>query len=455
MRGVTPALSLRVKRCLGLAWALLLILGVGAGAFKAQAAPTIDRLSPSEATRGTRVTVYGSGFGASQGTSTVTFGGEEARRYYRWEDDHIEVRLPRDLPTGTHAVVVTVGETASNAVDFTLQQKLGVYCNTQSMSEPGGTGNVEVFRDGPTDAALTVAITYGGTATPGRDYTGPAEVTILAGQEGVAMDLVVVDDSVEEGDEQVLITGSAAGYIDGNCQIRLEDDSDSGGQEAPWIGEVSPDTGDVGTNVTISGTNFGLSQGTSRLEFNGTEATPRFWRETQIEALVPAGATTGDVVVTVGGQASNGVAFTVSQPVPTIVRLEPDTGEAGTEVRIRGRNFGAVQGTSSVTFNGTPATPFGWSDTTVEVEVPAAATSGPVVVTVGGVESNGVAFAVTGVKVEPTVLTIEEGGTGSYTVVLSTAPTADVTVSVFAGSGFRWTGFRFSPPPATGTRRRR
>ena len=435
MRDVTPTLSLRVKRSLGLAGVLLLMAGVGGGAFKAEAAPVIDRLSPGEATRGTRVTVYGSGFGASQGASTVTFGGEEARRYYQWDDSRIEVRLPRNLPTGTHAVVVTVGETASNAVDFTLQQILGIHCNTQSMSEPGGTGNVEVFRDGPTDADLTVAITYGGTATPGRDYTGPAEVTILAGQETVAMDLSVVDDSVEEGEERVLITGSAAGYIDGNCQIRLEDDSDSGGQEAPWIGEVGPDTGDVGTNVTISGTNFGLSQGTSSVEFNGTAAPPRFWSETQIEALVPEGATTGDVVVTVGGQASNGVAFTVIEPVPTIVRLEPDTGEAGTHVRIRGRNFGAVQGTSSVTFNGTPATPFGWSDTTVEVEVPAAATSGPVVVTVGGVASNGVAFAVTGVKVEPTVLTIEEGGTGSYTVVLKSQPASAVRVSMFTGTG--------------------
>lgn len=56
MRDTTPALSLRVKRSLGLAWALLAVLGVGAGAFRTQAAPVIDRLSPNEATRGTRVT---------------------------------------------------------------------------------------------------------------------------------------------------------------------------------------------------------------------------------------------------------------------------------------------------------------------------------------------------------------------------------------------------------------
>jgi hypothetical protein len=74
--------------------------------------------------------------------------------------------------------------------------------------------------------------------------------------------------------------------------------------------------------VTISGANFGATQGSSTVTFNGTTATPTSWSATSIVAPVPAGATTGNVVVTVGGVASNGVNFTVTTAgagLPTLI----------------------------------------------------------------------------------------------------------------------------------------
>ena len=85
-----------------------------------------------------------------------------------------------------------------------------------------------------------------------------------------------------------------------------------GGGTSPTITSLSPTSGAVGTSVTISGNYFGASQGSSTVTFNGTAATPTSWSNTSIVAPVPAGATTGYVVVTVGGVASNGVTFTVS-----------------------------------------------------------------------------------------------------------------------------------------------
>jgi len=41
------------------------------------------------------------------------------------------------------------------------------------------------------------------------------------------------------------------------------------------------------------------------------------WSATSITVVVPSGATTGNVVVTVGGQASYGVLFTVTAPAPS------------------------------------------------------------------------------------------------------------------------------------------
>jgi Carboxypeptidase regulatory-like domain/IPT/TIG domain len=80
----------------------------------------------------------------------------------------------------------------------------------------------------------------------------------------------------------------------------------------PAIANLSPTSGPVGTSVTITGTNFGASQGTSTVTFNGVTATPSSWSATSISAPVPSGAATGPVVITVAGSASNGVNFTVT-----------------------------------------------------------------------------------------------------------------------------------------------
>ena len=88
---------------------------------------------------------------------------------------------------------------------------------------------------------------------------------------------------------------------------------------APSITSLNPTSGLVGASVTITGANFGATQGTSTVQFNGTAATPTSWSATSIVAPVPTGATTGNVVVTVGGVASNGVSFTVLLPIAVTV----------------------------------------------------------------------------------------------------------------------------------------
>ena len=107
---------------------------------------------------------------------------------------------------------------------------------------------------------------------------------------------------------------------------------------------------------------------------------------------VPAGATTGNVVVTVKGVASNGLSFTVTSPAPSITSVSPSTGPVGSSVTIAGANFGTTQGT--VTFNGVAATPTSWSAASIVALVPSGATTGNVVVTAGGQTSNGVLFTV-------------------------------------------------------------
>ncbi len=77
---------------------------------------------------------------------------------------------------------------------------------------------------------------------------------------------------------------------------------------SPSITNVDPNSGTIGTYVTITGTNF--EPGSSTVNFNGLAAVLRTVSATQITTTVPIGATTGPLVVTTShGSAS--VTFTV------------------------------------------------------------------------------------------------------------------------------------------------
>src|SRR5204862_8210868 len=81
---------------------------------------------------------------------------------------------------------------------------------------------------------------------------------------------------------------------------------------APTITSLSVTSGPVGTSVTITGTNFGATQGSSTVKFNGTTATVSTWGATSITVTVPSAATTGNVVVTVSHVASTGKSISVT-----------------------------------------------------------------------------------------------------------------------------------------------
>lgn len=72
--------------------------------------------------------------------------------------------------------------------------------------------------------------------------------------------------------------------------------------EGPSIKSLSPSSGPVGTVVTITGQYFGAPQGASTIKFNnGIAGAVTTWTDTQIVVTVPSGATTGNIVITVGG----------------------------------------------------------------------------------------------------------------------------------------------------------
>jgi hypothetical protein len=79
----------------------------------------------------------------------------------------------------------------------------------------------------------------------------------------------------------------------------------------PGILSFSPSSGPVGTQVTITGTNF---TGATRVTFGGVKATTfTVNNDSQITATVPTGAKTGPLTVTTPeGTATSSTVFTVT-----------------------------------------------------------------------------------------------------------------------------------------------
>jgi RHS repeat-associated protein len=100
---------------------------------------------------------------------------------------------------------------------------------------------------------------------------------------------------------------------------------------SPIITGVSATTGAIGSHVTITGSGFGASQSGSLATLNGAPLTITSWSNTSISITIPAGATSGYLVVSVAPTMndSNPVSFDVtSQPLPS-PWLDQDIGQTG------------------------------------------------------------------------------------------------------------------------------
>ncbi len=174
---------------------------------------------------------------------------------------------------------------------------------------------------------------------------------------------------------------------------RSEDDSKSLTViAAPTISLVDPIAGKVGAPVTITGTNFSPRASENIVKFNGNTATTiSFASSSQISVLVPVEATSGPVSVTVGEKTATGPDFTVLQ---TSLSFNPAQAQVGTVIEITGVGFSSVPAENVVTFNGIEAIVSTSSSTSILAIVPENATTGPVIVTVGGLSQTGPDFVV-------------------------------------------------------------
>jgi hypothetical protein len=153
--------------------------------------------------------------------------------------------------------------------------------------------------------------------------------------------------------------------------------------------ELHPATAVPGATVSIDGKGFGAfkSVQVNRVTVGGFPALIQRWESDLIEVKVPFHAKSGPVEIMVGKKKMAAGTLTVVQP--TITAITPAEIEPGHTVQITGAHFGATAGSrdpntmfgvNDVMIGGVLVRPRRWKDDLIEVEVPANAASGDVMV---------------------------------------------------------------------------
>jgi len=173
-------------------------------------------------------------------------------------------------------------------------------------TEGGDSAIFTLTRSGDTAAALSVAMTWGGSATNGSDYTTlPASVTIPAGKTTQNITVAPINDSAIEGPEEVIGTVAAnAAYLrdpsETAAKVTITDD------DTPTITVSVPDasaaesaagaTADTGRFQLARNGSFAapltLYYGISGSALHGTDYAPLTG-----EVVIPAGAASATVVI--------------------------------------------------------------------------------------------------------------------------------------------------------------
>ena len=355
--------------------------------------PVITSLSTTTGPVGAQVVISGSGFGASQGSSAVVLN-DAPVTINSWSATSVTITIPSGATSGEMCVLVGPSMESSNPVAFTvtssplpsgwLDADVGAVGKTGSASYANGVFTVQgsgaflansadglhfvyqpMSTSGTVIARVTGAGTYGAwvavvmretldanaanmgsggyvsTSTSAnsyhRSFIGSYELT--GGTRGLTLPywLMVIRSAnqftaygaqdgvtwIPLGTTQTITTAQTVyvGFgVGSNSYASLDSatfDNVSVTPGAslpnPVVTGISPISGAPGTSVTISGSGFGATQGTSTVSFNGATATTiTSWSDSQIVATVPDGASTGPIMVTVGGTTGQSTIFTVN-----------------------------------------------------------------------------------------------------------------------------------------------
>ena len=296
------------------------------------------------------------------------------------DSEELEVRgtnAAPGLPVGSALIAIDDNDNAPTGVTLTLDKdRVPEDAGLQQLTVTGVlTGG------GKRTVDTTVTLTVSNVTATDADYTYlPAELTIPSGQaEGAGMLLLVpTDDLVDEDDETLEVRGVVPGLTVSPQQVVITDNDSAG--------------------VTITPTSLTVLESQSNRYSVKLNTQP-----------------TADVTVAIGGHA--GTALTLSGTTLASDSLT-FTSENWSTPQTVAVNAGAVTADTDVTLvHGISGGDYG------------SITAADVAVTVVDIPENQVTIQV-GVTLSRQALTVPEGGSNTYEVVLGHQPTGDVTVTV-------------------------
>ena len=298
--------------------------------------PVITSFTPTSGPVGTMVTITGNYF---TGTTQVTFNGTAATVFTVVSATRITVTVPTGTTSGPIVVTAPLGS-ATSATPFLIPPANDLCANAVPLNcgqTVTGT-NLGATATGDPTALCTTAIRVGGvfysvvgtgasitvstcTATTNFD----TELFVYSGRCGTYT-CVGGNDDVSTTNTCSAVTFTSQYGITYLVFVNGYDDTEVGNfgltvscatpPAAPVIVSLSPTSGPVGSTVTVTGSNLTSTAGAT---INGVAVIGfTMVNGTTITFIVPAGATSGNVVVTTAtGIPSNGLAFTVTTATAT------------------------------------------------------------------------------------------------------------------------------------------
>jgi hypothetical protein len=293
----------------------------------------------------------------------VWLGNKLAGSIVSWSDTQIVATVASTALSGS--AQVQQGGVWGNSVTFTV-----ITPNITSITPANGVAGTQVTINGTN---------FGASQGSGSVWLGSK----LAG-------------SIVSWSNTQIVATVDSGATSGSCQVQqggVWSNSISFTVHTPALTSISPTTARAGDSITITGTNFGASQGSGSVWLGSKLAASIVsWSSTEIVATIDSGAITGTAQVQQGGVWSNSTALTVI--TPHIEFLTPQIGPAGRHVAFSGTGFGATQGSGNVWIGNTYGNVLYWSDTYVLATVAATSETGTAQLLQNGVWSNSFPFAV-------------------------------------------------------------
>jgi hypothetical protein len=447
-----------------------------------QVAPLVTNFSPQSGASPTLVAVFGANFSAA-GTTIVFSGTNASVKATYIASTEVDAKVPAGAATGPITVITSAGTNVSTNI-FTASAlptisgfSPAAATNGASVVITGGNflSPATVKFNGVTANATITASTEITATVPSGATTGPITVTTTDGSDTTASNFItsagpiITNFSPTLGDVTTAVTiggynlaavtsvtfngnaGTITGYSANSIQAFPPSDSGVGpikvltatgsfttssdftNATGPIITGFNPALGPAGSPVTINGINF--TSGTT-VKFGGVAASATLVGETQISAIVPAGAATGPISAS-GNSVTDTTSsdFTVTSAKPVILSLEPPHGVRGATITINGANFTNLA-SPAVEFDGIAAsnqTPT--SATALTATVPAGAATGFVTVQ----NNAGTGAATTLFYLQPWITGMNAAGIVNSTLLLTGRNLTNATSVLVNGVSYAFT----------------